>query len=202
MTADPAGDRQEQCRAWLFRCDWAATGWDGMRRIAPAAPRRRCPGQVGQNGRDPGAWRPGGRRQDAQSALDKSARFRVRSGSRPISRVLSRATIHLGRASPRASSDLPGSLPNVATGAVRSYRTVSPLPSQHCCRAWAVCSLLHFPWARAPQGLPGTLLCGARTFLREIRSGCLADSHAQYTVRAPRTPAQVAGRRPSDSARS
>jgi len=30
------------------------------------------------------------------------------SGSRPISRVLSRATIHLGRASPRASSDLPG----------------------------------------------------------------------------------------------
>ena len=31
------------------------------------------------------------------------------SGSRPISRVLSRATIHLGRASPRASSDLPGS---------------------------------------------------------------------------------------------
>jgi hypothetical protein len=31
-----------------------------------------------------------------------------RKGSRPISRVLSRATIHLGRASPRASSDLPG----------------------------------------------------------------------------------------------
>ena len=31
-------------------------------------------------------------------------------GSRPISRVLSWATIHLERASPRASSDLPGSL--------------------------------------------------------------------------------------------
>jgi len=31
-----------------------------------------------------------------------------RSGSRPISRVLSGTTIHLGRASPRASSDLPG----------------------------------------------------------------------------------------------
>ena len=35
--------------------------------------------------------------------------YEVEGGSRPISRVLSRATIHLGRASPRASSDLPGS---------------------------------------------------------------------------------------------
>ena len=55
--------------------------------------------------------------------------------------------------------------PSVATGAVRSYRTLSPLPSPHRCGAWAVCSLLHFPWARAPQALPGTLPCGARTFL-------------------------------------
>jgi hypothetical protein len=31
--------------------------------------------------------------------------------------------------------------------------------------AWAVCSLLHFPWARAPQALPGTSSAGARTFL-------------------------------------
>ncbi len=29
----------------------------------------------------------------------------------------------------------------------------------------AVYSLLHFPWAHAPQGLPGTLPYGARTFL-------------------------------------
>jgi len=71
--------------------------------------------------------------------------------------------------------------PNVATGAVRSYRTLSPLPSPHCCCAWAVCSLLHFPWARAPQALPGTLPCGARTFLCQWRSGCLADSRADYT---------------------
>ena len=76
--------------------------------------------------------------------------------------------------------------PNVATGAVRSYRTVSPLPSLHCCNAWAVCFLLHFPWARAPQALPGTLPCGARTFLHVVkRSGCLADSHAQYTLSFP-----------------
>ena len=71
-------------------------------------------------------------------------------GSRPVSRVLSRATIHLGRASPHASSDLPesgadhtlgflfGLAPGgvypavrVTTNAVRSYRTFSPLPTRH-----------------------------------------------------------------------
>ena len=38
-----------------------------------------------------------------------AGRARQKRGSRPISRVLSRATIHLGRTSPYASSDLPGS---------------------------------------------------------------------------------------------
>ena len=66
---------------------------------------------------------------------------------RSISRVLSWTAIHLGPASPRASSDLPessagrangflfGLAPGgvypataVASGAVRSYRTFSPLP--------------------------------------------------------------------------
>ena len=70
---------------------------------------------------------------------------------------------------------------NVATDAVRSYRTVSPLPSAHFCAAWAVCSLLHFPWACAPQALPGASSCGARTFLCKLRSGCLADSRRDYT---------------------
>src|SRR5205807_7726601 len=43
-----------------------------------------------------------------------------------------------------------------------------PCRSKAACanlRTWAVCSLLHFPWARAPQGLPGTRSAGARTFL-------------------------------------
>ena len=81
--------------------------------------------------------------------------------------------------------------PNVATGAVRSYRTLSPLPSPHCCGAWAVCSLLHFPWAHAPQALPGAAPCGARTFLclREDNSGCLADS--RYHHRANPVAAQA-----------
>ena len=68
--------------------------------------------------------------------------------SRPISRVLSWTAIHLGRVSPRASCGLPGNsasrtivplfgltpggacpATDVATRAVRSYRTISPLPA-------------------------------------------------------------------------
>ncbi len=107
----------------------------------------------------------------------------IRKRSRPISRVLSRTTIHLERTSPNASSDLPepgtgrtdgflfglapsGVCPaNPVTGiAVRSYRTFSPLPN------WlrpsrAVYFLWHFPSAHAVQTLSGTLPYGARTFL-------------------------------------
>ncbi len=75
-------------------------------------------------------------------------------GSRPVSRVLSWTTIHLGCASPHTSSNLPGNyagrilrpegraLPylvllrvgftvprTVTSRAVRSYRTFSPLPA-------------------------------------------------------------------------
>lgn len=73
-----------------------------------------------------------------------------RGGSQPVSRVLSRTVIHLGPVSPLASRDLPGPdagsakwslfglapggvyrAVDVATNAVRSYRTVSPLPVPH-----------------------------------------------------------------------
>jgi len=46
--------------------------------------------------------------------------------------------------------------------AVRSYRTISPLPVHENVGG---IFLLHFPSARAAQALPGTLPCGARTFL-------------------------------------
>ena len=46
----------------------------------------------------------------------------------------------------------------------------------------AVYFLLHFPWAHAPQELPGTLPCGARTFLprtsRERLPSLLRSRHA------------------------
>ena len=69
---------------------------------------------------------------------------------------------------------------DVTTSAVRSYRTFSPLPTAAPSPSGAkntapsgelrqdsvaVCFLWHWPWARAPQELPGTLPGGARTFL-------------------------------------
>ena len=89
--------------------------------------------------------------------------------SRPISRVLSWTVIPLAYASPRSSSDLPGSpcgphvaaikplaslfglapggvchAVGVATRAVRSYRTISPLPAP-LARHLGGIFLLHFP---------------------------------------------------------
>jgi len=127
---------------------------------------------------------------------------RSRKSEPAVSRVLSRAIIHLGQPSPTASSDLPGSplgtggadlllLPYlvllqagfavpraVASRAVRSYRTFSPLPGLIRRRVPAVYFLWHFPWAHAPQALPGALSEGARTFLCNVQrySDCLADS--------------------------
>jgi hypothetical protein len=134
-------------------------------------------------------WWPG-----LAASSNKTERWqREKRWSRPISRVLSRTTIPLGRTSPCASSDLPGS----ACGPhVRHEAACSPiwscsrrglpchrvLPPARCAltapfhpyrpnHPWwvevglAVCFLLHFPWAHAPQGLPGALPVGARTFL-------------------------------------
>ena len=163
-------------------------------------------GPVGESGRGTREW------------VDISER----GGSRPISRVLSRAIIHLGRTSPCASSDLPGSpcgpqerarrparfpiwscsrwglpcrrvLPPARCALTAPFhpcrpqhlprrldRRCRPVPSRTAA-SWAVCSLLHFPWARAPQALPGTLPYGARTFLHVVRrSDCLADSRGDY----------------------
>ena len=92
-------------------------------------------------------------------------------------------TIPLGRRLPGASSNLPGrqdpdTIPKLArasfapplfglapggvchaagvtAGAVRSYRTVSPLP-RLTQRPAAVCSLWHCPWARTRRMLSGT----------------------------------------------
>jgi len=85
----------------------------------------------------------------SQVDLITIALVRNKSVSWPISRVLSWTIIHLDNASPHTSSDLPGcsagthllhpylillrtgfTLPHAVTsGAVRSYRTLSPLPS-------------------------------------------------------------------------
>ncbi len=107
--------------------------------------------------------------------------------SRPISRVLSWTVIPLGASSPIRSSNLHGpdagnvmgSLFGLAPGGV--CRT-GLLPGSRCALTapfhpylipphpevrWAIGGifLLHFPSTRAAQALPGTVPCGARTFL-------------------------------------
>jgi hypothetical protein len=122
--------------------------------------------------------------------------------SRPISRVLSRATIPLGCTSPCTSSDLPGSPCGPHVAASRAAR--SPIWS---CSRWGLPCRRVLPPARCaltapfhpcrhephgsrlgglfsvalsvgsrPPGVTWHLALGARTFLHAMRSGCLADS--------------------------
>ena len=171
-------------------------------------------------------WRPAAgfvrpTRGNVRVGSAKRATRRRGSGSRPVSRVLSKAVIHLRRTSPHACSDLPGSgaghasspvggalpylvllrvgftLPPVLpparcalTAPFHPYLTSFRTYTAHTARAVAapmrgleaVCFLWHFPWARAPQALPGTLPFGARTFLRLASKRRLPGRLPQGTV--------------------
>ena len=60
----------------------------------------------------------------------------------------------------------------VAGGAVRSYRTLSPLPAGRRSRPRrAVCSLWHFPWGRPRRALPGTVFPWSPDFPPPPRGG-------------------------------
>ena len=78
---------------------------------------------------------------------------------------------------------------------VRSYRTLSPLPVPHReAGPSAVCSLLHFPSPHGARALPGTLPCGARTFLRRSRTArAVAPRRSSLTCSLEATPWQNAG---------
>jgi len=116
----------------------------------------------------------------------------ARKTSRPVSRVLSRTIIPLESPSPATSSGLPESTgghplplawrlsylallqvgfavpPNVATGAVRSYRTVSPLPaSLLTLRRFVFCCT--FRRLTPPRRYLAPCPQGARTFLHISR---------------------------------
>ena len=56
----------------------------------------------------------------------------------------------------------------VASDAVGSYPTVSPLPEIRRTGTRAVCFLWPSPSSRDAQALPGSLPCGARTFLERL----------------------------------
>jgi len=75
----------------------------------------------------------------------------------------------------------------VTTGAVRSYRTFSPLLPRASRRATAVCFLCHFPSGCPDRALPGALPCGVRTFLpssRLRRCGGQAHRSTKHRTRA------------------
>jgi len=98
------------CRVPLRFSFYEAVQWDACRQPRPEFPRARRRRRWDEVG-PPGGSRPhpADRRAAARLALTADELCEVqRSGSRPISRVLSWTTIHLGLASPRASSDLPG----------------------------------------------------------------------------------------------
>jgi len=56
----------------------------------------------------------------------------------------------------------------VARAAVRSYRTLSPLPDAWFPAYRAVCFLWHFPWGRPRRALPGTVFSWSPDFPRTI----------------------------------
>jgi len=61
----------------------------------------------------------------------------------------------------RVGFTLPSVLPSTRCALTAPFHPYRPARR----RGLAVYFLWHFPWARAPQALPGTLPCGARTFL-------------------------------------
>src|SRR6478736_3526557 len=134
--------------------------------------------------------------------MERAPPRRGSSVSRPVSRILSWAAIHLGPALPPGSSRLPGArrvasspLSGVAPGGV--YRAgASPrrwcaltAPFHPCRRpraaAWAVFFLLHSPSGFPAWELPSTLPFGVRTFLAATGAARLPGLQAQH-IAAPR----------------
>jgi hypothetical protein len=148
-----------------------------------------------------------------------------KSGSRPVSRVLSGAIIPLGCTSPCTSSGLPGNARGPPAAACAACFPIWPcsrrgLPCRRRCRrrgallphhfnlavtlarAWAVYFLLHFPWARAPQALPGAVPCGARTFLRILANAAIAWPTPATTIERGEARLKSALERPLSTGRA
>ena len=88
------------------------------------------------------------------------------SGSRPVSRILSRTIIHLGRPSPDASCDLPGNTrgPRAAEARFPIWScSERGLPCHSCCQERGAL-LPHLFTLTGPEGLGRYVFCG--TFRR------------------------------------
>ena len=192
-TSDAVG--AESARAWC-RC---TLGVDRERARLEPAGHRTCAAPSGR----PSAQRGGAERRAHVSRPIESPAGAGLFRSRPISRILSWAAIHLGPALLPGSSRLPGArraasspLSGVAPGGV--YRAgASPrrwcaltAPFHPCRRpvrvAWAVFFLLHSPSGFPAWALPSTLPFGVRTFLATARAARLPGLRgAAYLRTAP-----------------
>ena len=173
--------RQRACAAAVFerfrRRNGAANALQRRRN------RNRCGCEVPRR-----RWRQAERRTAERAALPRHGTRGQKRRSRPISRVLS-LNSHSSRPCVAARLEQPTrerrgprqcspiwscsewGLPCHATlssRAVRSYRTVSPSPRtpRDAVRLSVLCCT--DPSAHAAQALPGTLPCGARTFLETL----------------------------------
>ena len=125
---------------------------------------------------EPGRGQPGARWDQVGDQAQVGRFARRRSGSRPVSRVLSRAIIHLGRTSPCASSDLPGS----PCGPQERARRLARFPIWSCSR-WGLPCRQVLPPARCaltapfhpcrPQHLPRRL--GRTMPTSPVANGCV-----------------------------
>ena len=118
-----------------------------------------------------------------------------------------------GRAAPRPLFGLAPSgvyhATSVSGSPVRSYRTLSPLPVPPPRRAAGhrrstLCGTFRHPLrrnARGARALPGTLPCGARTFLRRNHRGGPTATLTSHTITpiSTKNPAQPAPDLPSSS---
>ena len=131
-------------------------GWTAPWRDGLAVPRPRiassCAEICGRRAR-PGRPAGGNRAVNGWEEVGQQARCGPppceRGGSRPISRVLSWATIHLGRTSPCASSDLPGS----PCGPQERTRRSARFPIWSCSR-WGLPCRRMLPPARCALTAP------------------------------------------------
>ena len=122
-----------------------------------------------------------------------------------VRRLHAVAVIPLGAASPLRSSNLPGdsagrlivSLFGLAPGGVcragllpgsRCALTAPFHPCRPACAGLGGIFLLHFPSARAAQVLPGTVPCGARTFLGTVSDDATAWPTPPGWIVRPRRP--------------
>jgi hypothetical protein len=117
-------------------------GWDAAQREPFCGRRRPKHSDARPSGRTPG-W------DEVGCQARGGPTWRKRGGSRPISRVLSRTTIHLGRTSPCASSDLPGS----PCGQQERTRRPARFPIWSCSR-WGLPCRRMLPPARCALTAP------------------------------------------------